>query len=109
MSDQATEWDNVQEALGRLQHELQRISTSLRGLGETARWRDEAAAALQVLQGDVELLARSLSQGIADSEPQDQVANLRRLRRELAALPVHNPDDGFSSRDHDNELYREPR
>ena len=108
MSDQAIEWGNVQEALARLQHELQRISTSLRDPGDAAKRREEAAA-LQVLQGEVELLARSLTQGITDSEPQDQVASLRRLRRELAALPVHNPDDGFSSRDHDNELYREPR
>lgn len=108
MSDQATEWGNLREALARLQRELGRISTALRDPRDAAK-REEEAAALQVLQGEVELLARSLAQGIAESQPQDQVASLRRLRRELAALPVHNPDDGFSSRDHDAELYRDPR
>jgi len=46
---------------------------------------------------------------MADLEPQDQLANLRRLLRELDVLPVHNPDDGFCGRDHDDELYVEPR
>ena len=27
------------------------------------------------------------------------------LRRKLAALPVHNPSDGLSNRDHDKILY----
>jgi hypothetical protein len=29
----------------------------------------------------------------------------RELCRQLAALPVHNPNDGFSNRDHDKILY----
>jgi hypothetical protein len=30
---------------------------------------------------------------------------LHRLRQELAVLPVHNPVDGFSNRQHDQLLY----
>ena len=108
MSDHAIEYGNLRAALARLQRELGRISTALRDPRDAAK-REEEAAALQVLQGEVERLARSLTQRTAESGPQDQMANAQRLRRELAALPVCNPDDGFSSRDHDAELYRDPR
>jgi len=54
-------------------------------------------------------LAQSLRRIAPKLEPASQVANLKRLLGELEALPVHNPDDGFSSRDHDDALYREPR
>ena len=37
--------------------------------------------------------------------PGQQRDALRRLRQELAALPVHNPVDGFSNRQHDQLLY----
>ena len=100
--------ERVQRQFERAQRLLEQISDPLRRLADPTKWREQAAT-LQVLHGEVELLARSLSQGMADLEPQDQLANLRRLLSELDALPVQNPDDGFSSRDHDDELYREPR
>lgn len=53
----------------------------------------------------IERLARSL-RGTPQEEPlEQQDETLRRLRRELAALPVANPADGFSNRDHDRLLY----
>jgi hypothetical protein len=34
-----------------------------------------------------------------------QLQALNHLRQELSALPVHNPNDGLSNRDHDRIVY----
>ena len=57
----------------------------------------------------IELVARSLRAPVTIPKPADRRTNLESLRRELVALPVHNPTDGFSNRDHDDELYGGPR
>jgi hypothetical protein len=56
----------------------------------------------------IEQLARSLQTASAGMSPDLQRAALQRLRRELAALPVFNPADGFSNRQHDQLLYGTP-
>jgi hypothetical protein len=56
----------------------------------------------------IEHLARSLQTGSAGASPDQQCAALQRLRGELAALPVVNPADGFSNRQHDRLLYGAP-
>jgi len=53
----------------------------------------------------IERVARSLREGKNSANAAEQRANLERLQRELATLPVRNPADGFSNRDHDAELY----
>lgn len=53
----------------------------------------------------IEEAARSLRAPTTAQEPEKRNASLERLRRELAALPVRNPADGFSGRDHDSVLY----
>jgi len=53
----------------------------------------------------IEEVARSLREDGTEEYCQDHQAKLKRLRHELASLPVHNPADGFSNRDHDNALY----
>ncbi len=53
----------------------------------------------------IEEVARSLQQSSVAVDPKQQRANLDCLRQELAAMPVHNPADGFSGRDHDRVLY----
>jgi len=54
----------------------------------------------------IERLARSMHSD--QTNPAEmQLAALKRLRDELAALPVTNPDDGFSNREHDRLLYGE--
>lgn len=53
----------------------------------------------------IEFVARSLRTAPTGSRVADQQARLEQLRRELAVLPVNNPTDGFSNRDHDAELY----
>ncbi|MCY3021092.1 MAG: hypothetical protein NTW87_18920 [Planctomycetota bacterium] len=50
-------------------------------------------------------VARSMSARKQAPSAARQREALRELRRELAALPVHNPEDGFSNRDHDKVLY----
>ena len=55
----------------------------------------------------IEELARSLRTPTNEGKSDDLRANLDRLRRELARLPVRNPADGVSNRDHDRELYGE--
>lgn len=60
-----------------------------------------------------ERLAHSLHQSDAESEcspPSEHDASKRKkalddLRQELNRLPVMNPDDGLSNRDHDQLLY----
>ena len=53
----------------------------------------------------IEQLARSLREGSLRTSSAHQREALRRLRQELACLPVHNPTDGWSNRDHDQVLY----
>lgn len=53
----------------------------------------------------IEVLARSLQCGDDLSEAPDRQANLDRLRADLAGLPIGNPDDGQSNRDHDALIY----
>ena len=56
----------------------------------------------------IECLARSLQATPALPSPDQQRIALHRLRRALALLPVMNPPDGFSNRDHDRLLYGAP-
>ena len=52
----------------------------------------------------IEEVTRSLDTGDT-ADDRERLARLVRRCNEIAALPVHNPDDGFSSRDHDRVLY----
>jgi hypothetical protein len=52
----------------------------------------------------IERLARSL-RTTPDRSPQEQREALMKLRKKLAALPIANPIDGFSNRDHDRFVY----
>jgi len=81
MNDRATRWNRVRETVEHL----------------------TPAQKLRL----IEELARSLHASTAEAKPADHQTSLERLRRELAGLPVHNPADGFSNRDHDHELYGE--
>ena len=83
MNDHATQWNHVQETVEQL----------------------TPAQKLRL----IEELARSLHTAATEAKPRYYRTNLDRLRRELAGLPVHNPADGFSNRDHDSELYGEQR
>ena len=58
----------------------------------------------------IERLAHSLQAPIAGDQVSavQQREALRRLRHAPATLPVHNPEDGFSNRDHDRLLYGDP-
>ncbi len=58
----------------------------------------------------IERLARSLQEPAAEDlvSADQQHEALQRLRQALAPLPVRNPDDGLSNRDHDRLLYGEP-
>jgi hypothetical protein len=53
----------------------------------------------------IEHIARSLRDMPIQSPSVQQRDALRRLRQELAILPVYNPVDGFSNRQHDQWLY----
>jgi hypothetical protein len=57
----------------------------------------------------IEVLARSLQRADAGPAslptPAERRANLKRLRRDLDALPIGNPEDGCSNRDHDALIY----
>ena len=55
--------------------------------------------------GPVEITVRTLVASDPAMEAERQHENLERLQKELAALPVMNPADGFSNRDHDDLLY----
>jgi hypothetical protein len=48
-------------------------------------------------------LCRSMSEPVGTVSRQQYALN--RLRAELDILPIHNPSDGFSGRDHDKLLY----
>ena len=58
----------------------------------------------------IEHLVRSLRAPAAEDQgaPAQQCEALQRLRRTMKALPIHNPADGFSNRDHDRLLYGAP-
>jgi hypothetical protein len=56
----------------------------------------------------LERLARSLQGDEPGISAVQQQAALQRLQQELAALPVMNPADGFSNRQHDQLLYGAP-
>ena len=79
MDTDSASWNVLQEALGHL--------TS----AEKLRLIEEAA--------------RSLRDPASDRSAEARQNSANRLRRELADLPVHNRADGFSNRDHDDELY----
>jgi hypothetical protein len=53
----------------------------------------------------IERLARSLQDISTRLTPSQQRDALRRLRQELKGLPVCNPSDGFTNREHDQLLY----
>ena len=53
----------------------------------------------------IEEAARSLQDPATSPSAETRRSSAGRLRQELAGLPVHNPADGFSNRDHDDELY----
>ncbi len=53
----------------------------------------------------IEEVARSLQQTPTADNPAQQKAILDDLRRNLAAMPIRNLDDGLSGRDHDRILY----
>ena len=55
----------------------------------------------------IERLARSVRMAPAPRSAEQQSEALNQLRREMAALPVANPADGFSGCDHDQLLYGE--
>jgi hypothetical protein len=56
----------------------------------------------------IEELAHSLRTEEAGVDSVRQRTTLERLRQELAAMPVYNPGNGFSNRDHDTVLYGDP-
>jgi hypothetical protein len=57
----------------------------------------------------IERLARSIRTASAARTMEQKREALDELRREMASLPVANPADGFSGRDHDRLLYGEGR
>jgi hypothetical protein len=57
----------------------------------------------------IERLARSVRTAPAPRSVEQRREALNQLRKEMAALPVANPTDGFSGRDHDQLLYGEGR
>jgi hypothetical protein len=57
----------------------------------------------------IERLARSVRITSAPRSAEQQRESLDQLRRQMANLPVVNPADGFSGRDHDQLLYGEGR
>ena len=55
----------------------------------------------------VQRLTRSLRPATSKFSAEQRRDALNRLRKEIAELPVNNPADGFSNRDHDRVLYRD--
>ena len=53
----------------------------------------------------IEVLAQSLQYADDRTATTDRKANLDRLQKELGRLPIGNPQDGLSNRDHDALLY----
>lgn len=73
---------------------------------------DKLIQEVQSLTADeMRRLRRAIDVQLADSEPEvsgngsAQLHALNRLRKELEALPVQNPADGLSNRNHDSLLY----
>jgi hypothetical protein len=58
----------------------------------------------------IERLARSLQEPATEDRviAEQQRKALQGLQHTLSSLPIHNPDDGFSNRDHDRLLYGGP-
>ena len=77
-------------------------------MSETVRQTIDAVVEQLTPQEKRELMER-LAQSLRPSSQEVSAARrleaLRQLRQELAALPVHNPADGFAGRDHDQALY----
>ncbi len=75
--------------------------------GRFASVEEVVSAALRMMcehQSQTNGQASQLS--VRQSDP--KLATLKELVRELEALPVARPDDGFSVRDHDKLLYGQP-
>jgi hypothetical protein len=72
-------------------------------------WQDLHVLLTKLTPGEklqlIEEVARSLRQPSEKVGARESRTDLDRLRRELAALPVCNPADGFTNRNHDEELY----
>lgn len=56
------------------------------------------------MNSDVQREAMALD-GSTEPSPADRKASLLKLCEELDALPVSNPTDGWSNRDHDAAIY----
>ena len=57
----------------------------------------------------IERLARSVLRAPTPCSAEQKREALNQLRREMVTLPVSNPPDGFSGRDHDQLLYGDQR
>ena len=53
----------------------------------------------------IEQLAQSLQRPNKAPEGKESRQNIREMMEKLEAMPVGNPDDGFSSKDHDKIIY----
>jgi hypothetical protein len=53
----------------------------------------------------IEELAHSLRKRREAPEGEELRENVRKLMEKIEALPIGNPDDGFSSKDHDKVIY----
>ena len=71
---------------------------------ETAKILEELTTAEKLHA--IEFLAGSLRRS-AIHDPASQNQTMRQLLQLLAKMPVRNPNDGFSSSDHDREIYRD--
>lgn len=127
MSKHATQLNELEKLLSQLAPEelfevVRLAARSLRQLSGSAALPHPSESLAQ-LREELQALRRSLEQCLptaaqviesgrrastGDQPSSDQLANMTRLRRELATLPVCNPGDGFSNRDHDEELYGGP-
>jgi len=73
---------------------------------------DKLLGELQTLSAeDMRRMRRAIDEQLAEDRTgvgtngKQRLQALNRLRKELATLPVCNPADGFSNRDHDKLLY----
>jgi len=83
-------------------------STTSSSFDALPEWREQVAQILRKLTSPEKLqlmrdVARSLRAGVPVSSEWRE--NLSHLQDQLADLPIHNPADGFSNRDHDEVLY----
>jgi predicted DNA-binding antitoxin AbrB/MazE fold protein len=65
----------------------------------------ELAEGTQVV---VQVAATTLPAELTPEELARQQAAIEEMLTEIESLPVNEPDDGFSGRDHDKILYGEP-